>query len=245
MQEYGLQLYSVRDHVKANMAATLRAVAEMGYAYVEFAGYYGNSSADIKDMLAKYDLKVCGAHIGLDDLTDEKIEATLNFNKEIGNENIVIPGMPIGNKRALQRSIERVNEIQPIIEANGMRLSYHNHSAEFKKKLFCPEPYEELIEKTKLCFEVDVFWAYNAGRVPLEILDRLRDRVHLVHLKDGIAAKGLSGAKSRVLGQGGAGIAEIVDVMKNRDVCMIVESEGSQADAMNDVRRCIDYLKTL
>ena len=243
--EYGLQLYSVRGHAQADMASTLRAVAEMGYAYVEFAGYFDNSAADIKDMLAKYDLKVCGAHIGLDALTDEKIEATLNFNKEIGNLNIVIPGMPIGNKRALQRSIDRVNEIQPIIEANGMTLSYHNHSQEFKKKLFCPEPYEELIEKTKLNFEVDVFWVYNAGRVPLEILDRLRDRIRLVHLKDGIAAKGLRGAQSRVLGQGGTGIAEIVEVLKSRDVRMIVESEGNQADAMNDVRRCIDYLNTL
>ena len=34
----GLQLYSVRDHMQEDMDATLKAVAEMGYDCVEFAG---------------------------------------------------------------------------------------------------------------------------------------------------------------------------------------------------------------
>lgn len=243
--EYGLQLYSVRENMKADMPSTLRAVAEMGYDYVEFAGFFGYSAEEVKNMLATYDLRVSGAHIGLDDLTDSKISETIAFNKAIGNMNIIIPGMPIGNKKALQRSIDRVNAIQPIIESEGMTLAYHNHSAEFKKKMFCPEPYDELLKKTKLKLELDVFWAYNAGRDPLEMLDTLRDRIAFVHLKDGIAAKRFSGPKSKILGQGGVSIADVVAKLADRDVRMVVESEGDQKNALNEVRQCIDFLKSL
>ena len=34
----GLQLYSVRDAMEVDMDATLKAVKEMGYDYVEYAG---------------------------------------------------------------------------------------------------------------------------------------------------------------------------------------------------------------
>jgi hypothetical protein len=34
----GVQLYSVRDHMEADMRGTLQAVKDMGYDYVEFAG---------------------------------------------------------------------------------------------------------------------------------------------------------------------------------------------------------------
>ena len=90
-----------------------------------------------------------------------------------------------------------------------------------------------------------MFWAYNAGRDPLKMLDELADRIILVHLKDGLAAKRFSGPKSKILGQGGAGIADIVAKLKDRNVRMIVESEGAQSGCMNDVRACIDYLKSL
>ena len=42
MIEYGLQLYSVRDITKENLKDALRQVAEMGYTYVEFAGFFGH-----------------------------------------------------------------------------------------------------------------------------------------------------------------------------------------------------------
>ena len=40
-----LQLYSVRDHMEKDMDATLKAVKEMGYDYVEFAGYFDKTGS--------------------------------------------------------------------------------------------------------------------------------------------------------------------------------------------------------
>ena len=45
MTEYGLQLYSVRDITKDNLDEALGKVAALGYKFVEFAGFFGNSAA--------------------------------------------------------------------------------------------------------------------------------------------------------------------------------------------------------
>ena len=42
----GLQLYSIRDKMEADMDAALRAVKEIGYDYVEFAGYFDKSAEE-------------------------------------------------------------------------------------------------------------------------------------------------------------------------------------------------------
>jgi len=48
---YGLQMYSVRDITGTDLAGALKKVAELGYSFVEFAGFFGNSAEDVKKML--------------------------------------------------------------------------------------------------------------------------------------------------------------------------------------------------
>ena len=38
--EYGIQMFSVRDIAEKDLHAALRKVAELGYRYVEFAGFF-------------------------------------------------------------------------------------------------------------------------------------------------------------------------------------------------------------
>ena len=47
----GLQLYSVRDFMEQDMEATLKAVSEMGYECVEFAGYFGKTAEEVKALM--------------------------------------------------------------------------------------------------------------------------------------------------------------------------------------------------
>ena len=46
--DYGLQLYSVRDMTDKDLDGTLKKVAEIGYRYVEFAGFFGHSAEQVK-----------------------------------------------------------------------------------------------------------------------------------------------------------------------------------------------------
>ena len=45
-----VQLYSVRDDMAADFKGTLEKVKAMGYDGVEFAGLFGKSGAEIKEM---------------------------------------------------------------------------------------------------------------------------------------------------------------------------------------------------
>ena len=245
MQEYGLQLYSVRDAMKKDLPGTIKKVAELGYAGVEFAGFFDYSAKDIKKILDDNGLKVFGTHTGLGELTDDKIGATIEYMKEIGNKNIVIPGAPIGNKAQQDATLARINIVQPILEKEGLTLSFHNHSHEFAKKWFTPVFYPRLTGETSCGLEVDTFWAFNAGIDPVAHIEKYAARIHLIHLKDGFKKKRFKPAQGMSLGSGEAPVEAVVNKAIELGFGIVVESETQKPDGISEVKRCIDYLKSL
>ena len=47
----GLQLFSVRNEMEKDMEDTLKRVKDMGYDNVEFAGYFGKTAEEVKELL--------------------------------------------------------------------------------------------------------------------------------------------------------------------------------------------------
>ena len=47
----GVQLYSVRKLCETDLVGTLKGIQAMGYAGVEFAGYYGKTAPELKRLL--------------------------------------------------------------------------------------------------------------------------------------------------------------------------------------------------
>ena len=86
----GLQLYSVREDMAKDFEGTLKKVAEMGYEYVEFAGYFGKSAKEIKEILNRYGLKCISVHQGPAPFFDNGYEI-IDYLKELGIEYCVIP----------------------------------------------------------------------------------------------------------------------------------------------------------
>ena len=60
----GILLYSIRDKMEQNMDEALKNVKAIGYDYVEFAGYFGKTKDEVKEILDKYDLKCISVHQG-------------------------------------------------------------------------------------------------------------------------------------------------------------------------------------
>lgn len=48
-----LQLYSLRDMAQKNFLKTLELTADLGYEGVEFAGYFGLTSSELRDHLER------------------------------------------------------------------------------------------------------------------------------------------------------------------------------------------------
>src|SRR5947209_10100612 len=91
--QVALELYTVRDETSRDFAGTLRRVAEIGYAGVEFAGYGGLSAQEMAALLAETGLLVAGTHLGLDALEGPQLDASIRYCQDIHCSCIVLPSL--------------------------------------------------------------------------------------------------------------------------------------------------------
>ena len=236
--EYGIQLYSVRDLAEKDLAKSLEAVAKMGYTHVEFAGFFGHSAEEVKAMLDNNGLKVSGTHSTLSEL-DGDFAALMKYHHTIGNTKYVV-GTRFKTAEQLTKTIEDLNKYQKMLADEGIALGLHNHDKEFLPNLDGQLPIKELWENTDIVFEVDTYWAYIAGKDPIKVLDAMKSRVPMIHLRDGDDQRnGFS------LGSGMAPVAAVRERALEYGMHIIVESGGLQPDGVSEVGRCMDYLKSL
>ena len=64
--QISLQLYTVREETARDMPATLRRISEIGYPAVEFAGFGGETTEDLSNILGDLGLRASGAHVPFD-----------------------------------------------------------------------------------------------------------------------------------------------------------------------------------
>lgn len=183
-----LQLYTVRDQLKEDFPGTVRAVAALGYAGVELAGYGGLSAPELKRLLSELGLRVAGDHVSLDRLEGE-LDAALDFCQEIGAEHIVCPFLPPARRQgadAWKAIASTLNGIGERCSRRGLPFCYHNHAFEFDP-VDGSNGFRLLYEHSDpryVQMELDVFWAKKGGEDPAAILQRYPGRCPILHLKD-------------------------------------------------------------
>ncbi len=253
MVEYGLQLFSIRDMAEKDLKATLKYVAEIGYKYVEFFSFYDHPVEEIKEWLDELGLHCCGLHVSMKQISPEYIEKTVADAKALNCNTIIVPWMKHQNKDVLDLQIARFNFADKFIKANGLQFGYHNHSKEFVPNYDGLVTMEELVNKTDIIFEVDTFWMQNAGVDYMGFLNKNKDRIKFIHLKDGILSdhenvtydNAMDGAQARAIGEGNSAAVEFRKWAMENDAIMVVESEGLVPTGPEEVARCIKFLRTL
>lgn len=184
----GIQLYGVRETMKEDFEGTLKAIADMGYEYVEFAGYYGKTAEEIKAILDKLGLKCISVHQVLD-FYDEDPDAAAEFLKTFGVKYSVIPWYNKDNLAGSENwaaTLERFTSVAKVLKNHGMKLGYHNHDFEFETfdgKYLHDYIFDE-IPADLIDPEFDTCWVHYAGLDPVEKIREFKGRVEVVHLKD-------------------------------------------------------------
>ena len=235
--DYGIQMYSVRDITDKDLFGALKAVADIGYRYVEFAGFFGHDAKEVRKWLDDLGLKVSGTHTGLRDL-DRDFDAALEYHTCLGNKNIIIPGHDLNCQAKLDEFVEKVNAYAPRLAKAGITLGYHNHSHEFIPNRDGSMIHEQIVYRTDLKIEIDTFWYYNAtGMSAVGILERLKSRINFIHMKDG-----LRGGEGKPLGYGQAPLREHYDCARRNNMLMVVESESLKPDGITEAKLCFDWL---
>ncbi|MGD2175780.1 MAG: TIM barrel protein, partial [Candidatus Brocadiaceae bacterium] len=130
-----VQLYSVRADCQDDLPGTLEAIADMGYEGVEFAGYYGYEAPELKNMLDELGLEVAGTHTGLNTLLGDALEETIEFNRILGNQFLIVPGLPEERRDSADAwlgTARLFNGLAEKVAPHGMYVGYHNHAVEFQ-----------------------------------------------------------------------------------------------------------------
>lgn len=247
----GLQLWSVKDSMKTNPAATLAAVGEMGYKFVETAGYgdgkiYGLDPMEFKSLCEQNGLEFLGAHTGQDVPTQEKWDETMAWwdvciaaHKAAGVKWIVQPWM--GNTGyesldGLKRYCEYFNAVGEKCNAAGIRFGYHNHDKEFSTELEGKPVYDWMLELTdpqKVMFQLDLYWIMVGGKVATDYFEKYPGRFELWHIKD----------KAEVGESGTMDFAAIFAAREQSGAQYgIVEVEEYNFEPLESCRKSLEYL---
>ena len=183
-----VQVYSVRDNAAKDLRGTLKAIKEMGYDGVEFAGLYGNSPAEIKKMCEEIGLVPISAHVPYVDMVADA-QGVLSQYAEIGCKFVVVPYlMPEHRPDSDQfpTVVENIGKIGQVAKSLGLQLLYHNHDFEFMKLdgKYALEVLYDTIPADLLQTELDTCWVNVGGEEPAAYVRKYTDRAPVVHLKD-------------------------------------------------------------
>lgn len=201
----GLQLYSVRKAMANDFEGTLKAVSEIGYKYVEFAGYFGKSADEINALLKKYGLVCESVHQTLTINDAEKARAEVEFLKAIGVKYVFIPWYEktkLAGTDAWAETLANFKKMAKLLSENGMTLGYHNHDFEFERydgKFLHDHIFDE-IGRENIIPELDTCWVRYAGLDPAAKIREFSGYVPVVHLKDFTCKKLASGPVYDLIG---------------------------------------------
>src|SRR5690242_5758782 len=90
----GLELYSVRNELKADLPGTVRAVAKMGYQVVEFFSPYFQWTTDeaknVRALLDELGIRCLSTHNDAKSFTAENLPRAIELNQIIGSSNVIM-----------------------------------------------------------------------------------------------------------------------------------------------------------
>lgn len=183
-----VQLWSVKDDLKADFNATIKALADMGFEGLEFAGDFGpyadNPSA-LRNKLDDLNLVASSAHIGFDKLSDSQLMGTLLFYKTLGVSNLFVPwDERAWNPKGIIPLAKQLKGLNEIAQKYDMHIGFHNHNKEFEQ--FNNETYWDAIASNtpnNLPLQLDIGWVHYAGKEPIHFIQKYAGRTYAAHLK--------------------------------------------------------------
>jgi sugar phosphate isomerase/epimerase len=187
----GLALYTIRDAMSNNPAASLAEAAAIGYDWVEAADYdggkfYGLKPKEYGKLVKKSGMVPLSTHSAIrPDNEDQMIEDTA----EAGIKYLFLPSLPEDWRNSIdsyQRTADYLNKVGEKCKKAGLIFGFHNHQIEFKE-INGRVPYEILVENTDhrlVTYELDLAWITAAGKDPLAYFSKYPGRFQVWHLKD-------------------------------------------------------------
>jgi sugar phosphate isomerase/epimerase len=240
--DIGLQLYSIKEEVKADFGHALELTKKAGYQGVEFAGYQGKGPGELLELLGRYHLKALGAHVGLDRLRGA-LEEELDYAKKLGYRMIVCPWSGCKDEGAVIEDARFLEGCAQRAAREGVLIGYHNHAQEFQRfnGKYAMDIFLENMPSVR--FEPDLFWIAYAGVDPAAYLEPLAaaGRICAIHAKE-LAREG---KENVYIGEGKIDFPGIAALCPPSEYPYIVEQEEFSGDHFEGIRKSCEGLRRL
>jgi len=252
----GLQLYTVRDHIKKDFEGTIKQVAEIGFKEVEVdsSTYYGKKPAELGRMLSDHGLKVVSTHF-VEYQLKHNLDKNIAGAKECGVTYAGLSSLEDRDRKtldAIKRDAEWFNQVGKTISEAGCHFFYHGHNFDYAT-VDGAIIYDELIRRTDpkfVNFQLDCYWCVRAGKDPIDYFHRFPGRFPQLHIKD------LKPGLTPTTGEGPQGFTEvgqgIIDWKKIFQAAkggglkhFYVEQDECDRDSLESAKMSYEYLHKL
>jgi sugar phosphate isomerase/epimerase len=185
---YGLQLYTLRDVLPNNPKDVLTQVSSFGYKQIEsYEGpqgiFWGMKNTEFKKLMDDLGMKIVSSHCNINTDFDRKAAEAA----EIGMQYLLCPYLgPQKKIDDFKKFAETFNQRGETCKKNGIKFGYHNHDYGFIP-LEGQMPQDVLMQNTDknlVDFEMDIYWVVTAEQDPIAWIDKYPGRFKLCHIKD-------------------------------------------------------------
>jgi sugar phosphate isomerase/epimerase len=185
------QLYTIREFTQtaADFAASMKKVREIGYTAVQVSAIGPIPHQEVKAIVDDAGLTICNTHIGYELLWHD-LEAVIEQHRLWNCRHVAIGSMPRvyreEGEAGYQRFAAEANGVGEKLHEAGLTFSYHNHSFEFARfgrRLGLEIIFQES-DPRYLQAELDTYWVQHGGGDSVNWINRLEQRMPVIHLKD-------------------------------------------------------------
>jgi len=235
------------DLEKMDWREVLKKAADMGY--TEYEGQnLGESLPEFKEYCATLGIKhIAGSVPFVEDM--EAVTTKLDELQSLGVPYTVcyypwLVQAPF-TKADCEQSAQLLNKIGKLANERGIQLCWHNHEKEFIPMENGELPFDYLMEHTAqdlVSLELDLYWATNAGADPLQIINTLKDRIKMLHVKD---MEGGSNQEITCVGKGTINFETLLSAAQKVGIEHFIVERDRAINGLECLQTAFDHLSGL
>lgn len=254
----GIELYGVREALKADLFGTVKAVAKMGYEAVEFYSAYAKweiaYAKEVRALLDDLGVRCLSTHNSIESFTPgDGMAKAIEINKILGTRQMILASAPGKTKtvdtwKALcEQMTTAVTQLAPL----GLSAGFHNHHMEWLPVAEgAPRAMDIIAANTpkEFILQLDVGTCVEAGVDPVAWVKANPGRIRSMHLKDWAPGDKAEEKGYRVLfGEGVAPWKELIAAAESVGgiEVFLIEQEGSRFSELETAERCLASWKKL
>ena len=245
----GLELFSVRKALQADLMGTLREVAKIGYEDVEFFSPYfqwtPEQAKDVRKLLDDVGMKCFSTHNSFPNFRAENTQKVIDYNNVLGSRYAVAASS--GRAQTLddwKKITETLASGHERFTAGNVRGGYHNHQLEFTP-LEGKRPIEVIAAGTPKTFvlQLDLGTCVEMGSDPVAWINGNPGRIQCMHLKEWSKEKGYRS----LYGEGAVPWKECLAAAQKVGGLefVLIEQEGSEFSEFETAKKCLETYRKM